>query len=94
LVRIGEEIGSDHAFRQAALANRHTPELKAFDSRGHRTDQVDFHPSRHRWMRYVKKTGIISAPFEGQEEGCRSYFAAGFFLMSQVEADSSAHLIQ
>lgn len=88
LTRIGEDFGTEYTYHQADLANKNCPELRAFDSRGNRKDMVEFHPSWHWFMAYIKKTGIISAPFENAEAGRWPYFAAGFYLMSQIEAGS------
>src|SRR3982751_2889951 len=40
--------GSAEAIRWGTEANRHGPELRAFDRFGNRVDEVAFHPAYHR----------------------------------------------
>ncbi|MFJ5370244.1 DNA alkylation response protein, partial [Bosea sp. CER48] len=43
----GRTVGSTRVQEQACLANRYTPELKAFDRFGNRIDEIAFHPAWH-----------------------------------------------
>ncbi|MCO5248064.1 MAG: acyl-CoA dehydrogenase family protein [Chitinophagales bacterium] len=86
LKKWGEILGTAEVYKDGALANTYTPVLQAFDTRGHRIDSVDFHPSWHRFMRYCKESGLIGLPFGGEQKGRWSYIAAYFILQTQVEA--------
>lgn len=86
LLEIGEKLGTPEMFEHAHLANTFTPSLRVFDARGNRIDVVDFHPSWHVFMQFSKEHGIISTPFESQENGRWSFAAAAFILQSQIEA--------
>ncbi len=78
-------MGSASTYAQAAEANRHTPELQAFDSRGRRRDSVQFHPSWHALMATYRQSGLISMPFDSDQPGRWSAWAAGFYLHGQIE---------
>ena len=78
-------MGDATTYAQAADANRHTPELQAFDSRGRRLDAVQFHPGWHALMAMYRQAGLISLPFDSDQPGRWSAWAAGFYLHGQVE---------
>ena len=86
LDRYGGQLGSAQTYELAEQANRFTPELKTFDGRGRRVDQVQFHPSWHTLMAMYRQQGLISLPFKDQGVGRWSAWAAGFYLHAQVEA--------
>lgn len=46
----GRTVGSAKVQELAYLANRHTPELRAFDRFGNRIDEIAFHPAWHQLM--------------------------------------------
>ena len=50
LARVGHLAGLDETFDKADLANRHSPELHAFDRYGMRVNAVEFHPAYHDLM--------------------------------------------
>jgi len=50
LARVGRLAGLDETFDKADLANRHGPELHAFDRYGMRVNAVEFHPAYHDLM--------------------------------------------
>ena len=50
LARVGRLAGLDETFDKADLANRHSPELHAFDRYGMRVNAVEFHPAYHDLM--------------------------------------------
>jgi putative acyl-CoA dehydrogenase len=82
----GRRLGQAHTFELADLANRHTPELQAFDARGRRIDQVHFHPSWHALMALHRAHGLVSMPFASATPGRWSAWAASLFMATQVEA--------
>ncbi len=78
-------LGRAETYALAQDANRYTPELKAFDARGRRIDQVQFHPSWHALSRAYREQGLISTPFRETRAGRWSAWAAGFYLHGQIE---------
>ena len=53
LSQVGRLAGLDETFEKANQANRHGPELRAFDRYGMRTNAVEFHPAYHDLMDLV-----------------------------------------
>jgi putative acyl-CoA dehydrogenase len=88
LVSYGSRIGSVESFQQAEEANRQTPELRAFDRRGRRIDQVEFHPSWHALMARFRADGWLSRPFREERAGRWAASIAAMYLHSQVESGS------
>jgi len=78
-------LGSAETHALAQLANRHTPELHRFDSRGRRIDRVEFHPAWDALMALYRGEGLVSMPFDSDRPGRWSAWAAGFYLHGQVE---------
>ncbi|MFC3227625.1 isovaleryl-CoA dehydrogenase [Marinibaculum pumilum] len=85
LTAFGAKVGSAEMIEAGHLANRHTPELKAFDRFGHRLDRVDFHPAYHKVMAASIKQGLHASPWSEPRPGAQVKRAAGMILMSQVE---------
>ncbi len=50
MAHVGQLAGLDETFDKANQANRHGPELRAFDRYGMRTNAVEFHPAYHDLM--------------------------------------------
>ena len=50
LAHVGRLTGLDETFEKAGQANRHEPELRAFDRYGMRINAVEFHPAYHDLM--------------------------------------------
>jgi putative acyl-CoA dehydrogenase len=83
----GRTVGTAEWFHQGALANFNEPELHTHDRSGNRVDEVEFHPSWHRFMEASVNHGLHSLPFEKPAgEGARVARDALFMTMSQVEA--------
>ncbi|AVS83500.1 DNA alkylation response protein [Paracidovorax avenae] len=78
-------LGSTETQALAQLANRHTPTLHRFDSRGRRIDRVEFHPAWDALMALYRGEGLVSMPFDSDRAGRWSAWAAGFYLHGQVE---------
>lgn len=78
-------LGSAATHALAQLANRHTPELHRFDSRGRRIDRVEFHPAWDALMALYRGEGLVSMPFDSDRPGRWSAWAAGFYLHGQME---------
>jgi putative acyl-CoA dehydrogenase len=81
----GARIGSAEAARWADEANRFTPELKAFDARGRRIDQVAFHPGWHALLSLYRENGWLALPFDSERPGRWAAQAAAIYLHAQVE---------
>lgn len=81
-------LGRAETFALADAANRHVPELRVFDARGRRVDEVEFHPSWHTLMAMYRGEGLISMPFRDERPGRWAAWAAGLYLHGQVEAGS------
>src|SRR3990167_6724868 len=60
LTQYAARLGQADTFALGDEANRHTPELKAFDARGRRINQVTFHPSWHALMAMYREQGLIA----------------------------------
>ena len=83
----GRTVGTAEWFHQGALANFNEPVLHTHDRQGNRIDEVEFHPSWHRFMEASVNHGLHSLPFEKPAgEGARVARDALFMTMSQVEA--------
>jgi putative acyl-CoA dehydrogenase len=82
----GATLGQTETYALADQANRYTPELQSFDSRGRRIDQVNFHPSWHSLMALYRGQGLIALPFAEERKGRWAAWAAGFYMHGQVEA--------
>ncbi|HET8601804.1 MAG TPA: acyl-CoA dehydrogenase family protein [Segeticoccus sp.] len=88
LDELGELAGSAQAREHGRLANRHEPELTAYDRYGERIDEVRFHPSWHWLMERAVGFGLHAAPWEQQDSGDEHAHvrrAAGFLAWSQTE---------
>lgn len=84
----GERLGRADSFELAEQANRHVPELRAFDRRGRRVDQVNSHPAWHQLLTLYREQGLVSMPFDSERTGRWSATMAGIYLHGQVEAGS------
>ncbi|WP_130804108.1 acyl-CoA dehydrogenase family protein [Acinetobacter ihumii] len=86
LADFGEKVGSTQAYHLADQANRHTPELHAFDARGRRINDLEFHPAWHAWMKLNREYGVHSHPFIATQSKTNWVdWAARFYLSGQVE---------
>ncbi len=85
---IGKFVTTPEAQELARIANQSTPQLKTFDSRGNRIDEVEFHPAYHALMRRSCAIGLHSSIWENvpDEKGI-AHRARGirFFLTAGLE---------
>ncbi|MGH7728949.1 MAG: acyl-CoA dehydrogenase family protein, partial [Vulcanimicrobiaceae bacterium] len=86
LREIGLRAGSAEAIAWGDDANAHPPVLRAFDARGNRIDEVDYHPSYHRLMAAATRFGLHASSWSEPGAGAQVARAAGFYLWSQVDA--------
>jgi putative acyl-CoA dehydrogenase len=82
----GRRLGASETIEAGFLANRHPPELKAYDRFGHRRDEVEFHPAWHELLGMAVAEGLHTAPWAEPRPGAHVARAAGFFMLAQVEA--------
>ena len=86
LAELGQLAGSPEAEEWGEQANTYPPALRTHDRYGHRIDEVTFHPAWHRLMQTSVEYGLHAAPWASADPHAHLRRAAGFFLMSQVEA--------
>ena len=92
LSAFGARIGAADVIDLGWQANTYLPVLKAFDRFGHRTDQIEFHPSYHALMALSVEQGIQGSPWEhlvsgdAPAPGRNVHRLAGLYMMVQVEA--------
>ncbi|MGA9746015.1 MAG: acyl-CoA dehydrogenase family protein, partial [Nocardioides sp.] len=85
LVPIGLEAGTALAREQGMEANRHGPELTAYDRYGNRVDEVRYHPSWHWLLERGIGHGLAATPWTSDDPHAHVRRAAGFFAWSQTE---------
>ena len=95
LLELGETFGSADTLEHGRLANENPPSLRAFDTKGHRIDRVEFHPSYHAMMTLSIGAGLHAASWDYLSDGSAPKAggcvarAAGFFMSVQAEAGHS-----
>jgi putative acyl-CoA dehydrogenase len=86
LEQLATLVASAEAREHARLAEAHPPVLHTHDRYGHRTDEVEFHPSWHWLMRTAVGWGLHGTPWVAEPgTGAHVARAAGFYLMGQLE---------
>jgi putative acyl-CoA dehydrogenase len=86
LHELGELAGAPETQEHARLANEHPPVLRTHDARGHRVDEVEFHPSWHVLLGTAVRHGLHAAPWADPAPGAHVARAAKFLVWSQAEA--------
>jgi putative acyl-CoA dehydrogenase len=86
LHELGVRAGSAETRELARLANEYPPVLRTHDSRGHRIDEVDFHPAWHELMATAVSHGLHAAPWLDDAPGAHVTRAARFYVWTQAEA--------
>jgi putative acyl-CoA dehydrogenase len=89
LSEFGKHWGSAEMAERGRVANENTPKLRTFDSRGHRRDEVEFHPAYHELMARSAHAGVHNSTWgaDGRPAGGASEVvrAAKFYIAAQVE---------
>src|SRR5262245_58363765 len=67
----GEVMGSAEVLALGRDANRHPPELTAFDRFGHRIDEVAFHPAWHALMALAMRHEVHALPWRETRAGAQ-----------------------
>ncbi len=86
LHELGVRAGSAGTQELARLANEHPPVLRTHDSRGHRIDEVEFHPAWHELLASAVGQGLHAAPWRDDSPGAHVARAARFYVWTQAEA--------
>ena len=86
LADLGRFAGSPEAEQAGEAANAYPPVLHTHDRYGHRIDEVSFDPAWHTLMRTSVGEGLHATPWTSADPHAHLRRAAGFFLISQVEA--------
>ncbi|MCB9665730.1 MAG: acyl-CoA dehydrogenase family protein [Alphaproteobacteria bacterium] len=81
----GEVLGRPEILAAGDDANHHPPELRLFDRRGQRVDEVDFHPAYHTMMGLGRTHGVHNLPWTTTQRGGHAAHAAQLYLLGQVE---------
>jgi putative acyl-CoA dehydrogenase len=85
----GRHWGSAAMAERGRAANENTPKLRAFDSKGYRRDEVEFHPAYHELMARSAHAGLHNSTWssDGRPSGGAAEVvrAAKFYMASQVE---------
>ncbi len=84
LAQLGVVLGGAEMQAHARLANVYTPQLHSHDRVGHRSDQVEFHPSYHALMSLAAGAGLHGTPWAGAAHD-HVRRAAGFMLFTEIE---------
>ncbi|GAB6872480.1 acyl-CoA dehydrogenase family protein [Halomonas shantousis] len=85
LAPLGAATGSRHVQQLGEMANRHPPELRAFDRHGRRLDEVDYHPAYHELMHLACDNGWHAVAWEKEGEGGHQAHIAALYLLTQAE---------
>ncbi|WP_282606253.1 acyl-CoA dehydrogenase family protein [Pelagibius sp. Alg239-R121] len=83
---LGATLGGTQGLKLGEDANRHPPELRAFDRSGQRIDEVEYHPAYHALMGLGFEYGVPSIAWTANQSGGHVAHAAMEYLFSQVEA--------
>src|SRR3954453_9777861 len=85
----GQHWGSAAMAARGRTANENTPKLRAFDARGNRRDEIEFHPAYHELMAHSAHAGLHNWTWDahGKPAGAPSEVvrAAKFYIATQVE---------
>jgi putative acyl-CoA dehydrogenase len=89
LSEFGKHWGSAAMAARGRTANENTPKLRAFDARGNRRDEIEFHPAYHELMAHSAHAGVHNSTWDsdGKPAGGASEVvrAAKFHMAAQVE---------
>jgi putative acyl-CoA dehydrogenase len=85
LACLGKAAGAAKTFEKADAANRHPPELKAFDRYGMRINQVVFHPAYHDLMELAISHMLANFAWNHHGPGAHVAHMALAYMFSQAE---------
>ncbi|WP_141732177.1 isovaleryl-CoA dehydrogenase [Oligoflexus tunisiensis] len=81
----GAELGRWESQENGRLAHEYPPVLRTHDPRGHRLDQVEFHPAWHQILHDVARRGLHTGPWADERPGAHVARAGAYLLQTQVE---------
>jgi putative acyl-CoA dehydrogenase len=84
----GAETGSAEWIEHGRLANVNTPQLRLFDRYGNRRDEVEFHPSWHACLTWLKGNGCDTGPWAEPKKGAHVARAAAYVMFAEIEDGS------
>ncbi|MBV8352739.1 MAG: DNA alkylation response protein, partial [Verrucomicrobia bacterium] len=90
--RLGELLGKPETINLGVLANRFSPELRAYDRFGYRIDEVTYHPAYHELMRIGIQSRTHSLPWLEKRPGAHVARAALVMLRHQIDEGTSCPL--
>ncbi|HEX2145453.1 MAG TPA: acyl-CoA dehydrogenase family protein, partial [Glycomyces sp.] len=82
---LGGVLAGADAARWAEEAHRYPPVLRTHDRFGNRIDEVDFHPSWHRFMGLAVEDGAHAMPWAQARPGAHAARAVLLSMLAQVE---------
>ena len=88
LVARGAEVGSAEWIEHGRLANTFPPTPKLFDTYGNRCDEVEFHPSWHECLGWLKRHGCDTGPWAEPRPGAHVARAAAYIMFAEIEDGS------
>lgn len=80
LKNFGKLAGSAAARDLGRLANENKPVLRAFDARGRRLDEVEFHPAYHELMKMGLENGVSARAWTAQSLGHTAHAALSYMM--------------
>jgi putative acyl-CoA dehydrogenase len=88
LIARGAETGSAEWIEHGRLANANPPQLRLFDRYGNRRDEVEFHPSWHECLGWLKRHGCDTGPWADPKPGAHVARAAAYVMFAEIEDGS------
>lgn len=85
LLARGAEIGSAEWIEHGRLANENPPRPRLFDRYGQRRDEVEFHPSWHACLAWLKRHGCDTGPWAEPRPGAHVARAAAYVMFAEIE---------
>jgi putative acyl-CoA dehydrogenase len=82
---LGTIAGSAKILQAGREANANKPVFRPFDRFGHRIDEVDYHPSYHRFMALAVEHELHALPWRDPQPGAHVARAALFMTLSRSE---------
>ncbi|MBV9559256.1 MAG: acyl-CoA dehydrogenase family protein [Bradyrhizobium sp.] len=89
LSEFGSLWGSAEMAERGRVANANLPKLHAFDARGNRRDEIEYHPVYHELMAQSAEAGIHNSTWDAQGKAvggaAEVIRAAKFYMAAQIE---------
>jgi putative acyl-CoA dehydrogenase len=85
LERWSARLGSEESLALAEAANRHSPQLRAFDRGGQRIDEIEYHPAYHALLGRAIEHELHSVAWTSKLRGGHVLHGALTYLQAQIE---------